>query len=124
MTSDAADRDWLDGAMRRVFADDDRVARTVARLDAADRDWPDGAGPPRRRSTACRPGGGMTSTPLAAVLERVADALEECADSLDALDRADRADRDALQVLTRAAVDIARHLDRTDDQESENHHNG
>ena len=38
MTSDAADRDWLDGAMRRVFADDDRVARTVARLDAADRD--------------------------------------------------------------------------------------
>ena len=43
---------------------------------------------------------------------------------LPALDRADRADRDALQVLTRAAVDMARHLDRADDQESEKHHNG
>lgn len=66
----------------------------------------------------------MTSTPLAAALEKVADALEECADSLDALDRAAGLDRDALQVLTRAAVDIARHLNRTDDQESENYHNG
>ena len=81
----------------------------------------------------------MTSTPLAAVLEKVADALEECADALDALDRADRAtaarvlpalyradraDRDALQVLTRAPVDMARHLDRTDDQKSEQNHNG
>lgn len=70
----------------------------------------------------------MTSTPppdgLTAALERVADALEECADSLDALDRAAGLDRDALQVLTRAAVDIARHLDRTDDQKSEKHHNG
>ena len=114
MTSDAADRDWLDGAMRRVFADDDRVARTVARLDAADRDWPD----------ADHDGLAADRDGLAAALERVADALEECADSLDALDRADRADRDALQVLTRAAVDIARHLDRADDQESENYHNG
>lgn len=43
---------------------------------------------------------------------------------LPALDRADRADRDALQVLTRAAVDMARHLDRTDDQKSEQNHNG
>lgn len=81
----------------------------------------------------------MTSTPLAAALEKVADALEECADALDALaradrdtaarvlpalDRATRDDRDALQVLTRAPVDMARHLDRADDQESEKHHNG
>ena len=43
---------------------------------------------------------------------------------LPALDRANRADLDALQVLTRAPVDIARHLDRADDQESEKHHNG
>ena len=43
---------------------------------------------------------------------------------LPALDRADRADRDALQVLARAPVDIARHLDRADDQKSEKHHNG
>lgn len=43
----------------------------------------------------------MTPPPdgLAAVLEKVADALEECADSLDA-------------------------LARTDDQKSEKHHNG
>ena len=114
MTSDAADRDWLDGAMRRVFADDDRVARTVARLDAADRDWPD----------ADHDGLAADRDGLAAALEKVADALEECADSLDALDRAAGLDRDALQVLTRAAVDIARHLNRADDQESENYHNG
>ena len=43
---------------------------------------------------------------------------------LPALYRADRADRDALQVLTRAPVDMARHLDRTDDHESEQNHNG
>ena len=43
---------------------------------------------------------------------------------LPALDRADRADLDALQVLARAPVDMARHLDRTDDQKSEKHHNG
>ena len=43
---------------------------------------------------------------------------------LPALDRANRADLDALQVLTRAPVDMARHLDRTDDQKSEQNHNG
>lgn len=77
----------------------------------------------------------MTSTPppdgLAAVLEKVADALEECADSLDALARADR-DTAArvLPALDRAtrddldALDALDALARTDDQESENHHNG
>lgn len=49
---------------------------------------------------------------------------ETAARVLPMLERATRADLDALQVLTRAPVDMARHLDRADDHESENYHNG
>lgn len=81
------------------------TARVLPALDRANRADLDAlqvlARAPRGHGSTPRPGPGMTPPPdgLAAVLEKVADALEECADSLDA-------------------------LDRTDDQKSEKHHNG